>query len=147
MNDSEETEDTIREDLDSNANRELPCERPNFDVWDQGVAVFGAENNSAGKSRSSSTSINRVEFINLSSTLPSLPSREELSDSMALWDEGAYTAYKLNCHKKKRKVENLIQFKDKILNGKCEESHTCSAESKKLHLKVQKFTCDSPKIQ
>ena len=45
------------------------------------------------------------------------------------------------------KVENLKQFKDKILNGKCEESHTSSAESKKLHLKVQKFTCDSPKIQ
>ena len=28
-------------------------------------------------------------------------------------DEGAYTAYKLNCHKKKRKVENLIQLYDK----------------------------------
>ena len=113
MDDSEETEDTIREDLDSDTNRELPCERPNLEIWDQGVAVFGAENNSAGKSRSSSTSINRVEFINLSSTLPSLPSTEELSDSMALWDEGAYTAYKLNCHKKKRKVENLIQLYDK----------------------------------
>ena len=31
-----------------------------------------------------------------------------------VWDEGAYyTGYKLNCHKRKRKVDNLIQLYDK----------------------------------
>ena len=30
-----------------------------------------------------------------------------------VWDEGSYTGYKLNCHKKKRKVESLIELYDK----------------------------------
>ena len=88
----------------------LPCERPSEIAWDQGALVFG-ESGNQDKQRSSSTSVNRVEFPDLSSTLPSIPSAD---DSIAMpWDEGAYTAYKLNCHKKKRKVENMINLYDK----------------------------------
>ena len=88
----------------------LPCERPSEIAWDQGALVFG-ESGNQDKRRSSSTSVNRVEFPDLSSTLPSIPSAD---NSIAMpWDEGAYTAYKLNCHKKKRKVENMINLYDK----------------------------------
>ena len=30
-----------------------------------------------------------------------------------VWEEGTFTGYKLNCHKKKRKVESLIELYDK----------------------------------
>ena len=45
----------------------LPCENPIVNSW--GVAVFGRETGSDGKRRSASTSVNRIEFPDLSSTL------------------------------------------------------------------------------
>ena len=76
------------------------------------MAVFGRETDSQGKPRSASTSVNRVEFPELSSTLKPVRQAPPESSSM-VWDEGAWTGFKLNCHKKKKKVENLIELYDK----------------------------------
>ena len=83
----------------------LPCENPTYDS--RGVAVFG-------KSRSVSTSVNRVEFPATCSTLEK-PVRTPVTTQVPtmVWDEGSYTGYKLNCHKKKRKVDSLIELYDK----------------------------------
>ena len=75
------------------------------------MAVFGRECNPSGKPRSASTSVNRIEFPDYSSTLK--PVQETATPSTMVWDDGAYTGYKLNCHKKKRKVESLIELYDK----------------------------------
>ena len=88
----------------------LPCENPILNSW--GVAVFGSETDPTGKPRSASTSVNRVEFPDLSSTLKPPSSNAAVASNM-VWEEGTYTGFKLNCHKKKRKVENLIELYDK----------------------------------
>ena len=91
---------------------ELPCENPILSSG--GVAVFGRETDPTGKSRSASTSVNRVEFPDLSSTLqPQSSASNATVASTMVWEEGAYTGYKLNCHKRKRKVESLIELYDK----------------------------------
>ena len=95
-------------DLDGEIDR-LPCENPILNNW--GVAVFGREADSTGKPRSASTSVNRIEFPDLSSTLR--PVTNTSPASTMVWDEGSYTGYKLNCHKKKRKVDSLIELYDK----------------------------------
>ena len=87
-----------------------------MDDW--GVQVFGREVDESGKPRSASTSVNRIEFPDPNSTLRPSSSRAvvapPLIPTMAQpWDEGVYTGYKLNCHKKKRKVMNLIELYDK----------------------------------
>ena len=104
----------------------LPCESPVLNDW--GVAVFGRETDQAGNPRSASTSINRIEFPDLSSSLPFLPSdtapaatapaatapaATAPAAAIMVWDEGAYKGYKLNCFKKKRRVDSLIELYDK----------------------------------
>ena len=85
----------------------LPCESPV--VSGSGVAVFGTESFSSGRSRSVSTSVNRVQFPeDLSSTFLCLTTAEGV-----IMDEASYKGYKLNCFKKKRKVESLIELYDK----------------------------------
>ena len=104
----------------------LPCENPILNSW--GVAVFGREVDNTGKPRSASTSINRVEFPDLSSSLP-LPlsplsnAPPVVASTMAVWEEGAYTGYKLNCHKKKRKVDSLIELYDKDSVNTVQDQH------------------------
>ena len=77
-----------------------------------GVAVFGRQADQSGKPRSASTSVNRVEFPDLTSTLRPSSSKSTMSLPVP-WEEDSYTGYKLNCHKKKRKVLNLIELYDK----------------------------------
>ena len=85
----------------------LPCESPV--VSGSGVAVFGAESFSSGRSRSVSTSVNRVQFPeDLSSTFLFANTIEGV-----IMDEASYKGYKLNCFKKKRKVDSLIELYDK----------------------------------
>ena len=90
----------------------LPCENPTYDS--RGVAVFGRQADNKGKPRSVSTSINRVEFPDTCSTLEKpVRALDNTQAPMMVWDEGSYTGYKLNCHKKKRKVDSLIELYDK----------------------------------
>ena len=87
----------------------LPCEEPILNSW--GVAVYGRETDPSGKPRSASTAVNRVEFPDLTSTLK--PVKQTAGPSTMVWEEGSYTGFRLNCHKKKRKVESLIELYDK----------------------------------
>ena len=87
----------------------LPCENPILNSW--GVAVFGREVDPTGNPRSASTAVNRIEFPDHSSTLR--PVKESAAPSTMVWEDGTYTGYRLNCHKKKRKVESLIELYDK----------------------------------
>ena len=73
--------------------------------------MYGAKFSHSGKIRSVSTSVNRVEFPGISSPVPSV--RESLRSPTMTWEEGTFTAKKLNCFKKKKKVEALIQLYDK----------------------------------
>ena len=114
--DFEETSfvDVIAEEefLDQNeleTSQPLPCEHPS--ISSGGIQVFGGVVDSSWKPRSYSTSINRVEFPCFSPTLS--PIREHRQQSSMVWDEGTYNAKKLNCFKKKKKVEGLILLYDK----------------------------------
>ena len=108
-NESAGSNDTVI-DLATASPDSLPCENPV--ISRSGVAVYGSETSSTGKVRSASTSVNRVEFpADLSSTLQPVP-ESTIVDKMG-WDEGQWTGYKLNCHKRKKKVESLIELYDK----------------------------------
>ena len=108
-NESAGSNDTVI-DLATASPDSLPCENPV--ISRSGVAVYGSETSSTGKVRSASTSVNRVEFpADLSSTLKPVP-ESTIADKMGL-DEGQWTGYKLNCHKRKKKVESLIELYDK----------------------------------
>ena len=87
----------------------LPCEDPSLNPW--GGVVYGKEVDPAGNSRSASTGVNRIEFPDTFSTLK--PRREANTKSRMVWDQGTYTGYKLNCHKKKRKVESMVELFNK----------------------------------
>ena len=111
---------------------ELPCVRPKVSQWDteSQVVVFGDQNESIV-----SATVNRVEFIfpnNLSTIMAEDPNNidveqieggniageeseniDDIEQSDPIWTEGSYKAYLLNCHKKKRKVLNLIQLYDR----------------------------------
>ena len=118
-NSSEESassNDTVIE-LETAGIETLPCENPILNSW--GVAVYGRETDSVGKPRSASTSVNRIEFPDLSSTLKPIPSSTSVVSSEMVWDEGQWTGYKLNCHKKKKKVESLIELYDKDCVWRC----------------------------
>ena len=84
----------------------LPCEVPS--VSSSGVLVFGGNPGPSERVRSVSTSVNRVEFPNLASTLQSIPSCSSSLNTNMVWDDASYSDYKLNCHKKKRKVLSLM---------------------------------------
>ena len=104
--------DDIVLDLNSAEIEPLPCENPVLDR--RGVAEFGSKTDFQGKLRS--VSLNRIEFPNLSSTLkpfPSPSSSESSKSSNMVWEEGQWTGFKLNCHKKKKRVECLIELYDK----------------------------------
>ena len=119
---SSSSEDTVVEVLNTEEAVGLPCEQPHSNIWGEGAVVFGYQDcetdgdqdSVTDKQRTSSTSVNRIELHrpDLSSTLSILPAVEN-SDAAMAWEEGAYTGYKLNCHKKKRKVDNLIHLYDK----------------------------------
>ena len=91
----------------------LPCENPIVNNW--GVAVYGRQADPSGNPRSASTSINRIEFPDPNSTLNRSSSKVvALTSKMSLpWEEDSYSGYKLNCHKRKRKVLNMIELYDK----------------------------------
>ena len=102
-NTSSNSEDTVIEVVENHLEdvvRSLPCENPTYDH--RGVAVFGREVDSKGKSRSVSTSINRVEFPDSCSTLEKPVRTLDITQAPTMvWEDGVYTGYKLNCHKKK----------------------------------------------
>ena len=85
--------------------------------------MYGREVDTYGKPRSASTSVNRIEFPDLSSTLRSVTSFEASPPSTMVWEEQAYKGYKLNCHKKKRKVESLIELYDKDSVNSVQDKH------------------------
>ena len=74
--------------------------------------MFGREVDQLGNPRSASTSINRIQFPDPNSTLKPVEETTAPPSTM-VWDDGAYKGYKLNCYKKKRKVESLIELYDK----------------------------------
>ena len=76
-----------------------------------GGVVYGGEVDPAGNSRSASTAVNRIEFPDTFSTLK--PRKEAITKPRMVWDQGTYTAYKLNCHKRKRKVESMVELFNK----------------------------------
>ena len=85
--------------------------------------MYGREVDTYGKPRSASSSVNRIEFPDLSSTLRSVTSVEASPPSTMVWEEQAYKGYKLNCHKKKRKVESLIELYDKDSVNSVQDKH------------------------
>ena len=90
----------------------LPCENPSLSRT--GVTVYGSETDGFGKQRSASTSVKRVEFpTDLSSTLQPVPGSAAVPTAKMVWDDSQWKGYKLNCFKKKKKVESLIELYDK----------------------------------
>ena len=87
----------------------LPCENPGLESWDDDAVVFGQDNSahftpSSSRRRSVSTSVNRIEIPDLSSTLYHQdPLEEEVLENM-VWDAQQYNGYKLNCNKKQMKL-------------------------------------------
>ena len=75
------------------------------------MAVYGRVTDARGKPRSASTSVNRIEFPD--QQFSTLKTVQSLINSTMVWEEATYTGYKLNCHKRKRKVENMIDMYDK----------------------------------
>ena len=76
----------------------LPCESPA--ISSSGVLVFGREADPSTKTRSVSTSVNRVEFPEQSLDLPSTSPLSKSKEEIMVWDEASYSGYRLNCHKK-----------------------------------------------
>ena len=123
---TEAEEDTT--DLFTESLSPLPCEEPILNSW--GVAVFGKEFDPSGKERSASTSVNRIEFPDLSSTLEL--TSDLVQPSTMVMDEGQYTGYKLNCHKKKKKVEGLLELYDKDSVNNVSDKEICEQTLAKI---------------
>ena len=84
----------------------LPCEDPSLNPW--GGVVYGRDVDHDGSARSASTAVNRIEFPDTSSTLRK--GKEAINRSTMTWDQNTYKGYKLNCIKKKGKVESMIEL-------------------------------------
>ena len=103
-----DTEDTTE---DQDLFSPLPCEEPS--VSSSGVAVFGRRSESEDRIRTQSISVNRVNFPHADLTCRPELLNLELPVVQIKMDEASYKGFKLNCFKRKRKVENMIELYDK----------------------------------
>ena len=103
-----DTEDTTE---DQDLFSPLPCEEPS--VSSSGVAVFGRRSESEDRIRTQSISVNRVNFPHAHLTCRPELLNLELPVVQIKMDEASYKGFKLNCFKRKRKVENMIELYDK----------------------------------
>ena len=89
----------------------LPCEDPSLSA--SGVTVFGRRSESEGRVRTESTSVNRVDFLGVFATVRQGPLELLLDLSQDTMEEASYKGFKLNCFKKKRKVDSMLELYDK----------------------------------
>ena len=101
--------DTIPEE--ENLISPLPCEEPSFSS--SGVAVFGRKSESGGRVRTESISVNRIDFPGVLATFRQDTLDSLLDPALDKMEEASYKGFKLNCFKKKRKVDSMIELYDK----------------------------------
>ena len=59
-----------------------------------------------------------------------------------VWEEATYTGYKLNCHKKKRKVENMIEMYDKDSVNNVGDKEICKQKLEEILTAAVEYMSD-----